>query len=182
MLKEDKNNVLAINPNLPGISRDDKGSHGKILRAKFHRKLVSTSWVVAGSSRDIVGKNREGVFCHRARGILVGARCAILQQWELRFLGFSATIKGPTHFENEDANKKGPLSLLEDKKKRPTAHVPAKSKAKSNWAMSKAMTPATVLGKGTSANPGVDLGPNASVLENLGVAEKLLHGLILPVD
>ena len=34
----------------------------------------------------------------------------------------------------------------------------------------------------TSANPGVDLGPIATVLENPGVAEKLLQGLVLPID
>ncbi|GFZ08937.1 hypothetical protein Acr_20g0007450 [Actinidia rufa] len=76
------------------------------------------------------------------------------------------------------AKKKGLMPPPEEKKKGPAAKAPAKSKTMS----SQAAAPTAVPGEGTSANLGVDLGPNASILENPEVADKLLQGLILPAD
>ncbi|GFZ00947.1 hypothetical protein Acr_14g0005820 [Actinidia rufa] len=70
-----------------------------------------------------------------------------------------------------DAEKKGPMPPLEDKKKKGPA---AKASAKSKVTSSQATTLAAVSREGTSANPGVDLGLNVSVLENPRVAEKLI--------
>ena len=75
-----------------------------------------------------------------------------------------------------DAKKKG-MSPPKDKKK-----ALSKSKSTPSRTTSKVASHAVVSGEETSTNLGVDLGPNASILENLGVAEKLLQGLVLPID
>ncbi|GFS37381.1 hypothetical protein Acr_00g0051650 [Actinidia rufa] len=63
-----------------------------------------------------------------------------------------------------------------------TTKAPVKSKVTSSRAASKVMVPIAVSGEGTSANLRVDLGPNTSVLEYPGVAEKLVQGLTLLAD
>ncbi|GFS36232.1 hypothetical protein Acr_00g0044830 [Actinidia rufa] len=68
-----------------------------------------------------------------------------------------------------DAKKKGLMLPPEKKKKGPAAKAPSRSKA-----TSKVVVLATVPREGTSANLGVDLGPNTSVMENSEVVEKLL--------
>ena len=58
----------------------------------------------------------------------------------------------------------------------------AKSKATSSKAASKGATPRVALREGTLANPGHVLGLRASMLKNPTVAEKLLEGVIPPID
>ena len=79
--------------------------------------------------------------------------------------------------QSADAKKKGLMPPPEEKKK-----GLSKSKSTQSRTTSKMVGRTTAPGKGTSANSGVDLGPNAFILENPGVAEKLLQGLTLPVD
>ena len=84
--------------------------------------------------------------------------------------------------QSADAKKKGSMSLLDNKKKGLVAKTPAKPKATSSRATSKAMTTFTTFGEETSVNPGATLGPNASILENHGLAEKHLQMPILPTN
>ncbi|GFS36113.1 hypothetical protein Acr_00g0044130 [Actinidia rufa] len=69
-----------------------------------------------------------------------------------------------------DAKKKGLMPPPEDKKKGPTTKAPIKSKA----TLSQAAIPVAALGEGTSANPRAALRLNAFVMENPGLAEKLI--------
>ena len=69
------------------------------------------------------------------------------------------------------------MSPPEEKKK-----ASSKSKSTPSRTESKVVACAVVPREGTSANPGVDWGPNASFLENPKVMEKLLQGLVLLAD
>ncbi|GFY81052.1 hypothetical protein Acr_01g0008610 [Actinidia rufa] len=80
-----------------------------------------------------------------------------------------------------DAKKKGPMSPFEEKKKRYFVKFPAKARASPNKLTSKAVTSPTTE-ESTSANPGVILGLNASILQNPIVTEKLLEGMIPPLN
>ncbi|GFZ17082.1 hypothetical protein Acr_26g0003520 [Actinidia rufa] len=71
---------------------------------------------------------------------------------------------------------------LEDKKKGSSGKAPAKSRVASNAMMSKGVVPTIAPEEGTLANPGAILGLNASMLENPDVVEKLLKGVIPPLD
>ena len=70
-----------------------------------------------------------------------------------------------------DAKDKGPISLLEDKKKATLTPV-----------VKKRETSVTAQGEGTSAIPIAALEPRASILRSPSVVEKILGGVIPPTD
>ena len=74
-----------------------------------------------------------------------------------------------------DVKKKGTMPPPEDKKK-------GSSKSKFSQTVSKVLARVAVSREGTSVNSEIDLGPNAFVVGNLGVAQKLFQGLVLPID
>ncbi|GFY97727.1 hypothetical protein Acr_12g0002680 [Actinidia rufa] len=76
-----------------------------------------------------------------------------------------------------NAKKKGHILPLEEKKKGSSVKVPTKAKASSSKAAIK-----VAIGESTSVNPSAILGLNASILENPAVVEKLLKGVIPPLD
>ena len=72
-----------------------------------------------------------------------------------------------------DTKKNGYMPPHDDKKKGTAAKALAKSNVTSSWATTKTVSTSTAPDKG-SANLGVVLGLNASVMENPGVPKKLL--------
>ena len=71
----------------------------------------------------------------------------------------------------KNIKKKGPLLKADDKKKGPFAR-----------AMPQDIPTFMALGEGTSANPGVVLGLEASSIDNPTVVKKLLQGVVLPAN
>ena len=64
----------------------------------------------------------------------------------------------------------------------PIVKAPAKPKATSVRAATQDAQTSAAPGEGTSANPGILLGLEASAMDNPAMAEKLLQGFILPAD
>ncbi|GFS33089.1 hypothetical protein Acr_00g0026310 [Actinidia rufa] len=78
--------------------------------------------------------------------------------------------------------KKGFMPSPDDKNKGPIIKDPTKSKAMFGRAATQNMPASVAPKEGTSANPGVVLGLEASAMENPAMAEKLLQEFILPID
>ncbi|GFZ15902.1 hypothetical protein Acr_25g0003110 [Actinidia rufa] len=88
----------------------------------------------------------------------------------------SPNKKGRTNLPN----KKGKTAA--DPKGKETAPPPEAKKAKPRNAAIPKGTPVPKLGDGPSANPSTVLGPRASILEGPSVIEKILSGVVPPVD
>ncbi|GFS39304.1 hypothetical protein Acr_00g0062160 [Actinidia rufa] len=133
-----------------------KGVHGSVRFELNQTKPMRTGWF---------GSRFFRVFCApltpAAKGVVVGEKCP--------------KEEVPDILPSKDLNGKGAMPLPEAKQK-------AKSKATSSVAVSKGAKSVAAPREGTSAKPGDILGPNASMMENLAVAEKLLEGLIPPFD
>ncbi|GFZ11354.1 hypothetical protein Acr_22g0007520 [Actinidia rufa] len=88
--------------------------------------------------------------------------------------------RGKGHLDAKE--EMGPCLPPNNKKKGPAAKAPTTSKVTSRQVATKAVQAFASPGEGTSANLGVVLGLEASIMENPAVVEKLLQRFILPAN